>query len=371
MPECEVTVFEAGSRPMAKLALTGGGRCNLTNSFEIIGNLSEAYPRGTQLMRRSLSFFSNRDTIRWFEKEGVRLLVQDDCCVFPVSQDAMQIVNTLANLMKRVGVKLLCDNKISDIKPLMKEYDCVVLCSGGAAVKMLEGLDIKIEPLVPSLFSFNLPDDPIRSLAGAVVENVTVSLVGTRFKSCGPLLITDWGMSGPAILKLSSYASRYLFEHNYEGDLIINWIPGLNQNETTEYVERMIHSNGAKLLSSVHPPFLTARMWQYLLAKSGIREDLRCGEAGTRTVNKLSNVLCSDHYSIKGKNRFKDEFVTCGGVSLSEINLSTCESKKYSGLYFAGEVLDVDAITGGFNLQAAWSTAMVAANSITNNYVKI
>lgn len=366
LPESEVTVFESGVKPMAKLALTGGGRCNLTNSFENIGNLSEAYPRGAQLMRRALCFFSNEDTCRWFEKEGVRLVVQDDCCVFPVSQDAMQIVRTLASLMKRLGVNLLCNSRISDVSSLLESYDCVVVCSGGGALKMLDKLDIKIERLVPSLFSFNLPEDKIRELTGAVVENVSLGIPGTRFRSEGPLLVTDWGISGPAVLRLSSYAAVYLSEHDYECDVIVNWAAGMHQNEVTDYLKSFLSSNGNKMLSSVHPAFLTSRLWNYLVRKCGVREDLRCSEAGSKTVNRLCGVLSTDTYHVRGKNRFKDEFVTCGGVSLSEINLSSCESKKYPGLYFAGEVLDVDAVTGGFNLQAAWSTAMLAADSIIN-----
>lgn len=365
MPDSDVTVFEAGPKPMAKLAVTGGGRCNLTNSFENIGNISEAYPRGAQLMRRALSFFSNEDTCRWFEKEGVRLLVQEDCCVFPVSQDAMQIVGTLASLMKRLGVNLLCSSKVSDLTALFEKFDFVVLCSGGGAVKMLDKFDIKIEKLVPSLFSFNLQDDPIRNLAGTVVEKASAGIQGTKFKSYGPLLVTDWGMSGPAVLKLSSYAARYMSECNYDCYLNVNWTGDSNQDTAAAYLKSFLVSNGNKMLSSVHPPFLTSRLWNYLVKKSGIREDLRCSEAGMKTVNKLCNTLVSDSYHVCGKNRFKDEFVTCGGVSLSEINLSTCESKKYPGLFFAGEVLDVDAITGGFNLQAAWSTAMLAADAIS------
>lgn len=368
IPTSEVIVLEAGNRPMAKLAVTGGGRCNLTNSFENISTLSEAYPRGAQLMRRALSFFTEKDTCRWFENEGVRLLVQDDCCVFPVSQDALQVVNTLFSLMRHTGVRLSCNNRVSDVASLLEEYDCVVVCSGGGAVKMLDKLDVKIENPVPSLFSFALPDDPVRNLSGAVVSNVTTGIAGTKFSSSGPLLVTDWGMSGPAVLKLSSYAARYLWEHSYECDLIVNWTSTLDQDSACAFLRSFIQSGGNKMLTSVHPPFLTSRLWHYLVDKCGIRDSLRCSEVGSKTINKLCNALVSDSYHVKGKNRFKDEFVTCGGVSLSEINLSSCESKTYPGLYFAGEVLDVDAITGGFNLQAAWSTAMLAAASISKKY---
>ncbi len=366
LPSAAVTVFEAQNRALAKVAVTGGGRCNLTNTFAAIRKLSDAYPRGDRLMHRALCAFSNEDAMSWFRRHGVGLVVQEDQCVFPASQDAMQIVNTLLSLMRASDVRLLCNKRIDDIRPLMDEYDAVLVASGGAGVRMLSALDIRIENLVPSLFSFNLSADGIRELAGAVVQNCNVCIPGTSFRSSGPLLVTDWGMSGPSILKLSSYAARYLAERQYVTDISVNWTGESDTSVVQGMVRCLLSDNPRKLLSSSHPQFVSTRLWHYLLSKYEFREDIRCSELGSKGINRLCTLLSDDVYQVKGKNRFKDEFVTCGGVSLKDINISTMECRKYPGLYFAGEVLDVDAITGGFNLQAAWSTGYVAAHSIAN-----
>ena len=368
LPDCAVTVYEAGPRPLRKVAVTGGGRCNLTNSFEGITRLQEAYPRGWQLMKRALGAFSAADTQAWFEREGVRLVTQPDGCVFPRSQDAMEIVRTLLRLMDRLGVEVRCNSKIGDIRTL--EADAVVVTTGGGALQLLEGSGVAIEPPVPSLFTFNLGDDPVRTLAGTVVENASAALAGTRFRASGPLLVTDWGMSGPAILKLSSYGARYLSEQGYRAQLLVSWLGAQPDAEVRGRLETLLMENPRKQLSSVHPQELTARLWQHLLEKSGVRGDLRCAEAGPRSLSRLTEILQRDPYSVCGKSRFKEEFVTCGGVSLGDVNLQTLESKSRPGLFFAGEVLDVDAITGGFNLQAAWSTAMLAARGIASKTEK-
>ena len=362
LPACTVAVYEAGPRPLRKVAVTGGGRCNLTNSFEGIDRLQEAYPRGWQLMKRALGAFSAADTMAWFEREGVRLVTQPDGCVFPRSQDAMQIVRTLLRLMETLGVELHCDSKIGNISDV--DADARVVTTGGGALQLLEGSGVALEPTVPSLFTFNLGDDPVRALAGTVVENAAVALAGTKFRASGPLLVTDWGMSGPAILKLSSYAARYLAEQGYRAQLQVGWLGAASDAEVRETLQALLDANPRKLLASVHPEALTARLWLHLLRKAGIKEELRCAEAGSRSLGRLVEVLQRDAYTLCGKTRFKEEFVTCGGVSLRDVDLQTLESKTCPGLYFAGEVLDVDAITGGFNLQAAWSTAMLAARGI-------
>lgn len=362
LPDCAVLVHEAGPRPLRKVAVTGGGRCNLTNSFAGIGRLQEAYPRGWQLMKRALGAFSAADTQAWFEREGVRLVTQPDGCVFPRSQDAMEIVRTLLRLMERLGVEVRCGSRIDDVRTV--DADAVVVTTGGGALRLLEGSGVALEPPVPSLFTFNLGDDPVRALAGTVVENAAAALAGTKFRAGGPLLVTDWGMSGPAILKLSSYGARYLAEQGYRAQLLVGWLGDRADAEVRERLEALFAENPRKQLSSVRLPELTARLWQHLLQKSGVRADLRCAEAGPRSLSRLTEILQRDLYPVCGKSRFKEEFVTCGGVSLRDVNLQTLESKCRPGLYFAGEVLDVDAITGGFNLQAAWSTAMLAARGI-------
>ena len=368
LPAVKVDVYESGPKPLAKVAITGGGRCNLTNSFEGIRSLGEAYPRGERLMKRLLRVFSQEDTWRWFENAGVPLVLQDDHCVFPRSQDAMDIVHALLRRME--GVNLLLRTPVHTIGPNLtvdgEAYDAVVVTTGGApkGLPLLEGLDLEWVPTVPSLFTFTIQDEGLRALMGLVVE-ATVSIPGTTFKADGPLLITDWGLSGPAVLKLSSYTARHLHDAGYKAPLSINWL-SLSEAETRTLLEELSTANPRKQVSNTPPAGLQARLWNYLTIKAGLRPDIRWAELGSKGLNKLVNTLAQDSYTIAGKTKFRDEFVTCGGVALSNLNPATLESKQYPGLYFAGEVLDIDAITGGFNLQAAWTTGYVAAQSIAS-----
>ena len=372
LPAVKVDVYESGPKPLAKVAITGGGRCNLTNSFEGIRSLGEAYPRGERLMKRLLRVFSQEDTWRWFESAGVPLVLQDDHCVFPRSQDAMDIVHALLRRMD--GVSMHLRTPVTSVIPgstrnLLVDgeaYDFVVVTTGGApkGLPLLEGLDLEWVPTVPSLFTFTVKDEGLRALMGLVVE-ATVSLPGTPFKADGPLLITDWGLSGPAVLKLSSYAARHLHDAGYQAPLSVNWL-SLSEAETRALLEELSAANPRKQVSNTPPEGLQARLWNYLTVKAGLRPDIRWAELGSKGLNKLVNTLAQDSYAIAGKTKFRDEFVTCGGVALSNLNPATLESKLYPGLYFAGEVLDIDAITGGFNLQAAWTTGYVAAQSIAS-----
>lgn len=382
MPSCEVIVLEGGRKPLAKVAITGGGRCNLTNSFAGIGNLSQAYPRGTQLMKRALMRFSQEDTWRWFEDAGVPLTLQDDCCVFPQSQDAMGIVRTLEHLMRKTGVKVLCCHRVRSVADNGGSYsisfeddsipamDCdkLVVTTGGSpklgGLSFLDPLDLTVEEPVPSLFTFNIDDSSLKSLMGAVVEDVSVSIPGTKFTACGPLLITDWGLSGPAVLKLSSYAARHLAECSYSSQIKVSWLGTSNENEIIAMLSGMAADNGKKLVSSIYPPALSSRIWSHLISRAALRSDIRWSELGSKGMARMASVLASDTYHISGRCHFKGEFVTCGGVSLSNIDIRTLETKKHPGLFFAGEVLDVDAITGGFNLQAAWSMGYIVASTI-------
>ena len=369
-PDLRVDVYESGSKPLAKVAITGGGRCNLTNSFEGIRSLSEVYPRGERLMKRLLHVFSQEDTWRWFESAGVPLVLQDDHCVFPRSQDAMDIVHALLRRMEGANLRLrtpvtsvipgLTRNLLVDGEP----YDAVVVTTGGApkGLSMLDGLDIEWVPTVPSLFTFTIKDEGLRALMGLVVD-ASVSIPGTSFKADGPLLITDWGLSGPAVLKLSSYAARHLHDAGYKAPLSVNWLAA-GEAETRAILQQLAADNPRKQVSNTPPEGLQARLWNHLTGKAGLRPDIRWAELGSKGFNKLVNVLTQDLYAIEGKTKFREEFVTCGGVALSAVDPATLESKTHPGLYFAGEVLDIDAVTGGFNLQAAWTTGAVVARSI-------
>lgn len=389
LPRARVDVFEAGSRPLAKVAVTGGGRCNLTNSFEFIGPLSEAYPRGAHLMKRLLRTFSQEDACRWFEAAGVPLVLQDDQCVFPRSQDAMDIVHALLRRMDGVNLHLrtpvryvrpartpnqvggdesvmpgstghLTGNLLVDGEP----FDAVVVTTGGApkGLPLLDGLDLEWVPTVPSLFTFTVKDEKLRALMGLVAD-VDVAIPGTPFKAWGALLITDWGLSGPAVLKLSSYAARYLAETGYKAPLTVTWTVGGEAGARASLTAKSA-GNPQRLIANTPPSGLPARLWNYLITKSGVRPDIRWAELGSKGFNRLVHILLQDTYEIAGKTKFREEFVTCGGVALGNVNPATLESKRHPGLYFAGEVLDIDAITGGFNLQAAWTTGYMAAHSI-------
>jgi len=374
-PDAEVTVIEAQNRPLAKVAITGGGRCNLTNSFRDITQLGQAYPRGERLMKRMLNEFSPVQTMQWWEQHGVALMTQEDQCVFPKSQDAMQIVSTLTEAMEETGVRLWTDCRVNRIDTSPEDStnpiystDFVVITTGGSPRP--EGLDF-LSPLaletaspVPSLFTMNIPDKGLRSLMGVVVENASLSLAGSRFSASGPLLITHWGVSGPATLRLSSYAARHLAERGYKATLLVNWMYPYNQERVHSILQELQQEAAQKLISNRYPTQLTARLWGYLTSKAGISAESRWSALGKKQMNRLVALLTSDEYPIEGQSRFREEFVTCGGVSLSNIHQNTLECKHLPGLYLAGEVLDADAITGGFNLQAAWSMGYVCAKSI-------
>ena len=378
-PEAVVTVYESGRKALAKVAVTGGGRCNLTNSFNGVRSVETVYPRGARLMKRLLREFSHEDAYEWFEREGIRLTTQEDNCVFPVSQDAMEIVNKLLWLMRRHGVGLKTGHRVERIihdegytlqfsNGESVESDKVVVTTGGSpklnGLKMLDGLGLDIVDPVPSLFSLCLTNNPITDMTGTVVEDVHTSIVGTKMKADGPLLITHWGLSGPAILKLSSYGARLLHDCNYKAKIAVNWFGSANENEVMELLYEMSIRHPQKQVQSVYPDRFNSRLWLHLLARAGIRPEMRWAEMGRKSFNRMAAMLTNHIFDISGKNKFKDEFVTCGGVALSNINPSTLESRQHPGLYFAGEVLDVDAITGGFNLQAAWTMAYVVAKNI-------
>lgn len=393
LPEARVTVYEKGRKLLAKVAVTGGGRCNLTNSFREVRSVESVYPRGARLMKRLLREFGNEDVCRWFEREGVRLVTQDDQCVFPVSQDAMEIVGTLTRLMRKEGVVVRTEHGVERIENNVMEIetpetnprysisftdkniktvhaDVVIVttggCNSGDGDGIFGSLGLEFIPPVASLFSLCLPNREVKELMGTVVEDVSVGLAGTKLRASGPLLITHWGMSGPAILRLSSYAARVLHDNGYKGRLSVNWFGDLNEGEVEERIMEIAVRNAQKQLSSAYPERLNSRLWTHLLRRSSLRPDMRWSELGGKGRNRLIATLTSDTYDVDGKNRFKEEFVTCGGVSLTAVNMKTLECKAHPGLYFAGEVLDIDAVTGGFNLQAAWTTGRTVAKSVAS-----
>lgn len=380
-PHSDVTIFEKNSKVLAKVEITGGGRCNLTNSFAEISDLKQAYPRGHKLMKRLFKQFDHKKVFEWFENNDVPLVTQDDQCVFPLSQDSHSIIDCLENTARHLGVKIQCNHQLTHIieqedgKLLLcfkngKQgiFDRVAITTGGhhrmENFKHLADLGHEIEQPIPSLFTFNIADKDFKSLMGTVVDPVFTSIPGTKLKAEGPLLITHWGMSGPAVLKLSSHAARLLHENNYQVKIAVNWIHESSRTWAEENIQGIISANPQKQLASIRPFNLPSRLWLYLIKKMGLSAEKKWSELGKKGCNLLIETLTNDIYQVNGKGTFKEEFVTCGGISLNSINPHTLESKACPHLFFAGEVLDIDAITGGFNLQAAWTTGYVVGQHI-------
>ena len=407
LPEADIHVFERMKKPLAKVALTGGGRCNLTNSFAGVRSLEAVYPRGHRLMKRLLREFGHEDTMAWFEREGVELVTQTDECVFPASQRADEIVQTLLAAMRRSGVKLHCEQGVKEICPAegggyrlafdnrpAEWFDTVVVTTGGsprkAGLSFLQPLGLELVEPVPSLFSVTVEDEGLRALSGTVVENASVRFTGTKMKAQGALLITHLGLSGPAMLKLSAYAARLLHERDYRAEISINWLGDMNEEEAGMLINELARQNGAKQVGNVWPTVLNRRLWHFLLQSLHLSAEMRWNDFVKpneqrsslleyaamakdrtfkngqlpKTLRRMAAQLTNHVFQISGRNPYKEEFVTCGGVALTELHPATLECKRHPGLYFAGEVADVDAITGGFNLQAAWTMGYVAAKAI-------
>ena len=377
-PDASVVLFEKSKKILSKVKISGGGRCNVTNSTTSIAQLSEAYPRGGKKLKKAFREFSTPQTMQWFESRGVPLMVQEDKCVFPVSQDSQSVIDCFLNETKKLGIKIEIGIGVESIestndqlkltfikeKRPIETFDKVIVATGGSPKKTgltwLENLGHQIENPVPSLFTFNMPNESVTELMGIVIEKTLVNIQSTKLKSDGPLLITHWGMSGPAILKLSAFGARILSDLNYEFKIQVNWVNVKNDNLVLEELKAIVTKHSQKILSNVKPYFLKERLWLYLLEKIDLPKNKKWGELGKKGLNKIVTVLTNDVYDVKGKTTFKEEFVTCGGVSLESIDFSTMQSRVCKNLYFAGEVLDIDGITGGYNFQAAWTTAFIA-----------
>ena len=377
-PEMEVTIFEKSKRVLAKVEVSGGGRCNCTNSFAAVSDLSQVYPRGHRLMKRLFKTFDYRDAYDWFERHGVRLTTQPDECVFPMSQDSHTIINCFLAEARRHHIEIVTGQKITSLHDLA-HFDFIAVTTGGMPKSGeflipqsddTSGNPAVISP-VPSLFTFSIDDAALRALMGTVVDDATVMIPGTGFKASGPLLVTHWGMSGPAILRLSSYAARELHDHHYQMPLAVNWTSRKDPDILQE-LQTIISRHPQKQIAIIRPFDLPSRLWAYLAEKTlGERARNRWQNLNKKELNRLVNALCNDSYQIAGRAAFKDEFVTCGGISLSAVNPHTLESKTLPNVFFAGEVLDIDGVTGGFNFQAAWTTAYTVAKSLCDRFQAI
>ena len=377
-PEMEVTIFEKSRKVLSKVRISGGGRCNCTNSFDDVRDLSQVYPRGHRLLKRLFNIFDFNDAYAWFEQHGVELTTQADGCVFPASQNSQTIIDCFLRESRRLGVIVRTGVGINSLAELA-DFDFIAVTTGGMPKSgeflIPQSDDTSGDPAVispvPSLFTFTIDDAALRALMGTVVDDATVMIPGTGFKASGPLLVTHWGMSGPAILRLSSYAARELHDHHYQMPLAVNWT-SCKDPDILQELQTIISRHPQKQIATIRPFDLPSRLWAYLAEKTlGERARNRWQNLNKKELNRLVNALCNDSYQIAGRAAFKDEFVTCGGISLSAVNPHTLESKTLPNVFFAGEVLDIDGVTGGFNFQAAWTTAYTVAKSLCDRFQAI
>lgn len=378
-PKAQVCLLEKSSKTLAKVKVSGGGRCNVTHNCLNNRLLSQSYPRGGKFIKKSFEQFAVKDTINWFTKRGVELKVEADNRMFPVSDDSQSIILALSKEIDKKDVSLRLNVPVKSIRVedvgfvlevngKQEAYDKVIIATGGSPKKSgfqwLRDLGISVVEPAPSLFTFNIPNDHITKLMGISVPNGQVNIVGEKIRTEGPILITHWGLSGPAILKASALGAKILAEKNYSFDVTISWI-GAKENDVRQVFNDVTHTNSQKKITNLNSFGVPSRLWQYLISKSEVDPDRTWNETSKKLQNRLINLLVNDVYCAKGKTTFKEEFVIAGGVDLSEVASQTMESKVIKGLYFAGEVLNIDGITGGFNFQAAWTTGYIAGKHVS------
>jgi hypothetical protein len=384
-PAAEILLLEKSKSVLNKVRISGGGRCNVTNACFDNRALAKNYPRGEKFLKRLLPQFSTKDTITWFEERGVQLKTEVDGRMFPSTNSSETIIDCLLRQTKinNVTIRTSCGVKsfsYSDEQPHSHfflhlltdeviETDRLLIATGG--YPQLKGFDWiaqnqhDIITPVPSLFTFNVPGSYLLPLSGVSVADVVAKISGTTFEWRGPILLTHWGFSGPAILKLSAWGARVLSENNYKCLLRINWVPTQEEDEIRTFLIKEKELTPKQLLTS-HARFgIPIRLWKAFLQQAEILETMRWADVPHKPLNRLVNLLVNSQFEVDGKSTFKEEFVTAGGISLSEINQSTLESKKVKGLFFSGEVLDVDGITGGFNFQNAWTTGYIAGKMLS------
>ncbi|OKH28759.1 NAD(P)/FAD-dependent oxidoreductase [Chroogloeocystis siderophila] len=382
-PHTQVIILEASHQPLAKVRVSGGGRCNVTHACFEPAALVQNYPRGGKALRGAFSRFQSRDTVNWFAAQGVTLKTEADGRMFPVTDDSETIVDCLMEKAIALGIKIRIGAAVVSVKAFagttsrfaiqlksgeVITCDRVLLATGSNKVghQIAASLGHHIESPVPSLYTFNILDRDLRELAGVSVNSVRLKLsVGShKLEQTGSLLITHWGLSGPAVLKLSAWGARVLYDAKYHATLIINWLPQCNPEDIRQKLLAVKTEWAKRAIASNCPFELPRRLWQYLVSRINLGSEDRWSGISHKSLNLLVQELTQGQYLIQGKGVFKEEFVTCGGISLKEVNFKTMESRLCQGLYFAGEILDIDGITGGFNFQSAWTTAWLAGQAI-------
>ena len=380
-PQLQVTILEKSNKLLSKVKISGGGRCNVTHACYSIADMIKRYPRGASFLKKAFHHFFTTDTVNWFKERGVALKTEADGRMFPVTNSSQTIIDCLLKEADKYQVDIRMNKEVKGIFGVDRKWDLrlkddsiltadsICIASGGypkiSQYSWLNNAEHPIEEPVPSLFTFNMPGNPVTALMGVVAEQVQVKIAGSKLAEEGPLLITHWGMSGPAILKLSAWGARELAAKNYDFTVLVNWIPAYNENSLREKMQQVRFELAAQKIVNRNPFALPNRLWEYLLAQSGIPADLRWADLPAKEQNKLIKHLCANEYAVKGKTTFKEEFVTSGGIQLTDIDVNTMQSKKHPGLFFAGEVMNVDGITGGYNFQNAWTTGWIAAKAIS------
>ncbi len=396
-PHTQVTLLEAGRQPLSKVRISGGGRCNVTHACFEPASLISYYPRGAKALRGAFSRFQPKDTVAWFESRGVQLKTEADGRMFPVTDSSDTVVNGLVKAAEDAGVKLRTSTAVKSIWRLptpdsrlptpdsrlptqgkfeielktgeILECDRILLATGSnpQGYRWAVGLGHTVEPPVPSLFTFNIQDPRLQDLAGVSLDNVHLRLpeaASTLREQTGPLLITHWGLSGPAILKLSAWGARFLHDQHYQTPLLVNWLPQYSQDNLRQMLLAVKSQLPRRQILTSCPVPVPKRLWKSLVTSASISTEERWAEVSKKALNQLVQELSQGRYLIKGKGVFKEEFVTCGGVKLKEVDFKTMESRLVPGLYFAGEILDIDGVTGGFNFQSAWTTAWLAGQAM-------
>jgi predicted Rossmann fold flavoprotein len=381
-PELQIVVIEKSNKLLAKVKISGGGRCNVTHNHTSITAMSKCYPRGEKFVKKTMQHFFVADTLQWFADREVPIVAEADGRMFPKSNNSESIINCLMREVEKYKIKILMQTSVENIDT-GKGYSlqlnnnttiqCNYLCiATGGGVKLqqfdwLQNLKHSIIAPVPSLFTFNLPKAPITKLMGVVAQNACVKIKDFKMEYTGPVLITHWGLSGPAVLKLSAFAAQYLHSKHYEYEISINWCADFNESKILLDIRQWRNSMATQNVATKNPLQLVNRLWEFLIQESSITPSQKWGELNAKQQNSLAINICSYALKANGKTTYKDEFVTAGGIALDEVDANTCMSLKHKNLFFAGEVLNVDGITGGFNFQNAWTTGFIVAKTISNN----
>ncbi|MES2487020.1 MAG: NAD(P)/FAD-dependent oxidoreductase, partial [Bacteroidota bacterium] len=375
-PNLRVAIVERGKEVLSKVRISGGGRCNVTHACFVPNDLVKFYPRGEKELRGPFNRFCSGDTIAWFEKQGVELKIEEDGRMFPVTDSSQTIIDCFLAAAKKYKIDILTGQSIQQLYNTETHWKIttqsevftapkLVMATGSNPKmwEMMQELGHSIVPPVPSLFTFNIKDPRIKDLMG-VSAQATVKVKGSKLEASGPTLITHWGMSGPGILRLSAWGARELADKEYRFAIIVNWLNDVEFAECEHTLKELKLEHAKKTVGKLCPFDFPKRLWESLIIASGITTDTRWADLDRNQLQALAGQLTQGEYHVNGKSTFKEEFVTAGGITLKEVNFKTMQSKLYENLYFAGEILDIDAITGGFNFQNAWTGGFIAAESV-------